>query len=386
VVGCYGIWQAEPVARKTKVAGIAPRPHTPRLVAVIAFDGVVLADLSTACELFGLARGADGSPAYEVRVCGLTSRVESRYASLVVPWRLASLRAAHTVLVPGVERLDCALPSGVLRGIRAAVDRGARVASICSGAFVLAATGALDGLKATTHWACAAELARRHPLVEVDPDVLYVDNGRILTSAGAAAGFDLCLHMVRQDLGAERAAFVARAAVMPLERTGGQAQFIAHEQAPRDATSMGALLAWLDQNLSGDLSLAAIARRAAMSARSLSRHFRARVGTTPALWVARARVRRAQRVLETTDHSIERIAMEVGFGSATVLRAQFAEVVGTSPHLYRRQFHLRAVTAERPLAARGRGIGGRQRCVRSGFDQVPAQARRASPGRHGEKE
>ena len=311
-------------------------------MAVIAFDGVVLADLSTACELFGLARAADGTAAYEVRVCALTSVVVSTYANLVVPWRLASLRAAHTVLVPGVERLDREIPAGVLRAIRAAVDRGARVASICSGAFVLAATGALDGLKATTHWACAAELARRHPLVDVDPDVLYVDNGRILTSAGAAAGFDLCLHMVRQDLGAERAAAVARAAVMPLERTGGQAQFIAHEQAPGGTTSLSALLEWLEKNLSGDLSLAAIARRAAMSARSLSRHFRAQVGTTPALWVARARVRRAQRVLETTDHSVERIATDVGFGSATVLRAQFGDVVGTSPQMYRRQFRLRA--------------------------------------------
>ena len=207
---------------------------------------------------------------------------------------------------------------------------------------MLAATGALDGLKATTHWACAAELARRHPLVDVDPDVLYVDNGRILTSAGAAAGFDLCLHLVRQDLGAERAAAVARAAVMPLERTGGQAQFIAYEPAPDGATSMSSLLDWLEKNLAGDLSLAAVARRAAMSARSLSRHFRAEVGTTPAVWVSRARVRRAQRLLETSDHSIERIATEVGFGSATVLRAQFGDVVGTSPQMYRRQFNLSA--------------------------------------------
>jgi transcriptional regulator GlxA family with amidase domain len=319
--------------------GIAPGP---RLVAVVAFDGVVLGDLSTACELFGLARAADGTAAYEVRVCSLTSTVASAYAGLVVPWRLASLRAAHTVLVPGVDRLDRAIPTGVLQAVRAAVDRGARVASICSGAFVLAATGALDGLKATTHWACAAELARRHPLIDVNPDVLYVDNGRVLTSAGAAAGFDLCLHMVRQDLGAERAAVVARAVVMPLERTGGQAQFIAYERPPEGTTSMSALLDWLEKNLAGDLSLAAVARHAAMSARSLSRHFRAQVGTTPALWVARARVRRAQRLLEATGHSIDRIATEVGFGSATVLRAQFGEVVGTSPQMYRRQFHLRA--------------------------------------------
>ena len=310
---------------------------------MVAFDGVVLADLSTACEIFGLARAADGTAVYDVRVCSLASSVTSTYANLVVRWRLASLRAAHTILVPGIDRLDRAIPTGVLRAIRAAVDRGARVASVCTGAFVLAATGALDGLKATTHWSCAAELARRHPLIDVDPDVLYVDNGQILTSAGAAAGFDLCLHMLRQDLGAERAAAVARAAVMPLERTGGQSQFIAYEPAaPDGTTAMSALLEWLEKNLRRELSLATIARRAAMSARSLSRHFRAQVGTTPAVWIARARVRRAQRLLETTDHSVERIATEVGFGSATVLRAQFGEVVGTSPQTYRRQFHLRA--------------------------------------------
>ena len=324
------------------VAGIAPRARPPRRVAVVAFDGVVLGDLSTACEVFGLARAADGTAAYEVRVCSLTSKVASAYASLVVPWRLASLRAAHTVLVPGVDHLDRAIPTGVLQSLRAAVERGARVASICSGAFVLAATGVLDGLKATTHWACAAELARRHPLVAVDPDILYVDNGRILTSAGAAAGFDLCLYMVRQDLGAERAAAVARAIVMPLERSGGQAQFIDYERAPDGTSAMNALLGWFEKNLAGDLSLAAVARRAAMSVRSLSRHFRAQVGTTPALWIARARVRCAQRLLETTDHPVERIAMEVGFGSATVLRAQFGDVLGTSPQIYRRQFHVRA--------------------------------------------
>jgi hypothetical protein len=163
-----------------------------------------------------------------------------------------------------------------LRAIRRAAERGARVASICTGAFVLAATGVLDGLRATTHWLGAAELVRRHPSIEVDPNVLYVDNGRILTSAGAAAGFDLCIHMVRRDLGAEIAASVARLAVMPLERAGGQAQFIEHAPPSEAPGAMTSLLTWMEQNLSRELPLPVIARRAAMSTRTLSRRSDAR--------------------------------------------------------------------------------------------------------------
>jgi len=194
------------------------------------------------------------------------------------------------------------------------------------------------GKQATTHWLAARELARRHPDIDVDPDVLYVDNGNVLTSAGAAAGLDLCLHLVRLDHGAEVAAEVARAAVMPLERAGGQAQFIVHERPAGDRTSMGSLLEWLEQNLRKDLPLPVIARRAAMSTRTLSRRFREQVGTTPALWVTDARVRRAQRLLEITDLSVERIAAEVGFGSSAVLREHFGRIVGTSPQAYRRAF------------------------------------------------
>jgi len=308
------------------------------VVAVVAFDGVVIGDLSTPCEVFGRVRSKDGRPRYEVRICSLLPDVESEHVTLKVPWRLSSLSRADTVIVPGIDRLDRPIPQGVLRAIRRAVDHGVRVASICTGAFVLASTGALDGLRATTHWRCATELARRHPEVEVDPNVLYVDNGNLLTSAGAAAGLDLCLHLVRRDLGVEVAAEVAREAVMPLERAGGQAQFIVHDPPASDGTSLGALLQWLDQNLRKDLALPVIARRAAMSTRTLSRRFRERVGTTPALWITRARVRRAQRLLETTELSIERIAAEVGFRSSAVLRERFGQIVETSPQAYRRAF------------------------------------------------
>ena len=194
-------------------------------------------------------------------------------------------------------------------------------------------------LKATTHWLAAEELARRYPQIDVNPDVLYVDNGKILTSAGAAAGLDLCLHIVRRDFGAEFAARTARFAVMPLERAGGQAQFIVHD-APtvNDKTAIGTLLLWIEKNLHKELSLPVIARQAAMSPRTLSRRFAERVGATPANWVATARVRRAQQLLETTRLSVEEVALHSGFGSASVLREHFGGIVGTSPVSYRRSF------------------------------------------------
>jgi transcriptional regulator GlxA family with amidase domain len=320
------------------IEGFAPKR---RRLAVVAFDGVVLGDLAVPCELFGRVRDGAGRAAYEVRLCSRAPEVQSQHALLTVPHRLAWLARADTIIVPGIEDIDRPLPAALLRALRRAVARGARVASICSGAFILAAAGILDGRRATTHWRSAAELARRYPLISVDAGVLYVDNdgGRILTSAGAAAGLDLCLHLVRCDLGAAVAAEVARAAVMPLERAGGQSQFIAPEPPPHDGSAIGRLLAWLEQNLRKDLPLPVMARRTAMSTRNFSRRFRVEVGMTPARWLTQARVRRAQLLLETSDVSVERLAAEVGFRSAAVLRVHFGAVVGTSPQAYRRAFN-----------------------------------------------
>jgi transcriptional regulator GlxA family with amidase domain len=242
-------------------------------------------------------------------------------------------------MVPGIDRIDRSVPEELIRALRRAVARGVRVASICTGAFVLARTGVLSGLKATTHWLAAEELARRYPEIDVNANVLYVDNGRILTSAGAAAGLDLCLHLVRRDLGAEIAANSDRLAVMPLERTGGQAQFIVHDPpTANDKTAMGPLLLWIEKNVHKELSLPVIARQAAMSTRTLSRRFVERVGATPAQWVAAARVRRVQQLLETTGLSIEEVAARSGFRSASVLREHFGGVVGTTPIAYRKSF------------------------------------------------
>jgi transcriptional regulator GlxA family with amidase domain len=308
------------------------------VVAIAAFDGVVAFDLATPIEVFGRLRLPGGRAPYRVRVCGAATAIDAGPFTLRARHDLAALARADTVIVPGIADLARPVPRPLVAAIRAAAARGARVASICSGAFVLAATGLLDGRRATTHWLAAAELARRHPAIDVDPGVLYVDSGQILTSAGAAAGLDLCLHLIRRDLGAAIAADAARLSVMPLERAGGQAQFIAHAPPPADGASLAPLLDWLDEHAHRDLPLRAIARKAGMSTRSLSRHFRAQTGVTPAQWLLTRRVRRAQQLLETTACSIERIAELAGFGSTPALRAHFQRIVGNSPQGYRRAF------------------------------------------------
>ncbi|HMJ56971.1 MAG TPA: helix-turn-helix domain-containing protein [Polyangiaceae bacterium] len=314
------------------------------LVAVLAFDGVVSFDLSTPCEVFGWARLADGRVAYKVIVCGAKKIVDAGSFDIRTRAGLRSVSRAQTVIVPGLTDPTRRISAHVVKALRSAARRGARIASICSGAFVLAAAGLLDGLRATTHWRAAGDLARMYPTVTVDPNVLYVDNGQILTSAGAAAGLDLCLHLIRRDYGASVAADAARTSVMPLERDGGQSQFIVHAPPDGDGGSLDQVLRWMEENHRKVLSLRAIARRAAMSTRTLSRRFREQTGTTPAQWVVRLRVHRAQQLLETTSLAIERISTEVGFGSTATFRERFQRQVGTSPQTYRRVFRSSAPT------------------------------------------
>ncbi|MGW6415755.1 GlxA family transcriptional regulator [Streptomyces sp. NPDC055055] len=308
-------------------------------VAVLALDQVIPFDLSTPIEVFTRTRLPDGRPAYRVRVCAERDEIDAGAFTLRAPWGLEGLRGADTIIVPGVADPTAPLSPTVRDALRSAAADGTRIASICSGTFPLAATGLLDGMRVTTHWIAAGLLARMHPALDVDPDVLYVDNGLLLTSAGAAAGLDLCLHMIRRDHGSAVAADAARLSVMPLEREGGQAQFIVHDHAPTpQGSDLDALLAWLRDNLGRELTLADLADRSGTSTRTLIRRFRDQTGTTPLQWLHRARIRQAQHLLETTDHSVERIGTQVGFGSSTTFRDRFKRTTGVSPQTYRRSF------------------------------------------------
>lgn len=309
-----------------------------KTVVVLALDGVLAFDLSTPVEIFGRVRLPGGRAAYRVRVCAPTEEVDAGVFSMRVPWGLEALAGADTIVLPGLADPTVSIPEDVLAALRAAANVGTRIASICVGAFTLAATGLLDGRRATTHWAAARELARLYPEIDVGADVLFVDNGQILTSDGAAAGLDLCLHMIRQDHGSAVAADAARVAVMPLERDGGQAQFIVHEQPGADGASLEPLLRWMEENADRELTLDDKAARATMSARTLNRRFREQTGTTPLQWLHRSRIRQAQYLLETTGHPVGRIATRVGFGSQTTFRDRFKRIVGTSPQAYRRAF------------------------------------------------
>jgi transcriptional regulator GlxA family with amidase domain len=309
-------------------------------VAVLALDGVLAFDLSTPVEVFGRARLPGGGRAYGVCVCAPYDEVDAGVFAVRAPWGLDTLAEADTVMVPGLADPTAPISEDVLGALRNAAEGGTRIASICVGAFTLAAAGLLSGLCATTHWAAARELSRRYPDVEVDAGVLFVDNGQILTSAEAAAGLDLCLHMIRRDHGSAVAADAAKLAVMPLERDGGQAQFIVHEQPGADGSSLEPLLRWMEENAHRNLVLNDIALRAKLSTRTLNRRFREQTGTTPLRWLRGARIRRAQYLLETTTHPVEQVARQVGFGSPTGFRDHFRRLVGTSPQAYRRAFQV----------------------------------------------
>ncbi|WP_061298058.1 helix-turn-helix domain-containing protein [Herbidospora cretacea] len=308
-----------------------------RSVAVAATDGMLHFELALAAEVFGSAPDALPGPWYEVSVCGTGPVRVGRF--LLEPDRgLDWLVRAGTVIVPALTDVGQDPPADLVEAVRAAHASGARVVSLCTGVFVLAAAGLLDGLRATTHWAHTGELAARFPRVKVDPDVLYVDNGRVLTSAGKAAAMDLCLHLVRRDHGSAVANLVARRLVVPPHRAGGQAQFVSTPVPAHDGHPLAELLTWVMRRLDQQLTVEDLARQANMSSRHLARHFRLITGTTPLQWLLTQRIRRAQELLETTDDSVEAIASAAGMGTATTLRRHFHRTVGVPPDLYRRTF------------------------------------------------
>ncbi|MEV2212297.1 helix-turn-helix domain-containing protein [Streptomyces sp. NPDC050997] len=320
-------------------------------VAILALDHVVPFDMAAPMQAFDWTRLPDGRRPYRVRLCAESPEVRADGGfGLRVDRGLEALADADTIIVPGRSPEAPPPSAAVVAALRRAAEAGTRIASVCVGAFVLAEAGLLDGLSATTHWVAADALARRFPRVDVRPDVLYVDNGQILTSAGAAAALDLCLHMIRRDLGSAVAAHAARMSVMPLEREGGQAQFIVHEFPPVPrGSALEPVLEWIEDNLAQELTLGALAARSGMSERTFSRRFREQTGTTPLQWLLRARVRRAQYLLENSDHPVERIARQAGFGSPTSFRERFRRVVGTTPQAYRAAFHARTDPVPQPL-------------------------------------
>ncbi|MDG4859308.1 helix-turn-helix domain-containing protein [Streptomyces sp. T-3] len=312
-------------------------------VAVLVRHGVLPMELGLVHQLFGSARSPAGEALYEVRTCAPAPGPVRTDADFPIhaPHGLEVLDWADTVVVPASHEEDESLRAPLDGELGPALTRialSARLASICTGAFVLAAAGLLDGRRATTHWRSADLFARTFPAVGVDPEVLYVDEGRVLTSAGEAAGIDLCLHMIRSDFGAAVAADVARRTVVPPHREGGQAQYIPRPVVAAAESSTGGARAWALGRLGEPLTLAELAACSSMSVRTFSRRFRDEVGVTPMQWLTRQRIDRARELLEETDRTVDRIAAEAGFGTGASLRQHFHAVLGVTPRAYRATF------------------------------------------------
>ncbi|WP_157554577.1 GlxA family transcriptional regulator [Nocardia crassostreae] len=311
------------------------------VIAVVAFDGINPFHLSVPCLVFGEEQPSPELPPCEVRVCtpGAAPIVTTAGFTVATGHGLDEVAGASMVIVPSWPDPDLPAPPEILDPIRAAHAAGARVIGLCLGAFVVADTGLLAGRPAATHWKWADVFARRFPEVRLDRESLYVDDGDIVTSAGTTAAIDTCLHLLRRQHGTELANRVARRLVTPPHRDGGQAQFIEHPlPATESQHPLAATLRWAIEHLHEGLTVDRLAAHAAMSRRTFTRHFRNTVGTTATLWIATQRIALAQRLLETTDQPVERIAARCGFGSAVTLREQFARTLATTPSAYRRTF------------------------------------------------
>jgi len=320
-----------------------PKPPPNRLVAAVVYDGLCSFEFGCAAEVFGLPRPEMGEDWYRFIACAVEPGPLRALGGLSfqVECGLEDLAKAGTVIIPG-WRPDGPIPPGFLEALQAAHARGARLITICSGVFALAQAGLLDGLTATTHWRYAARLAADYPKVRVDPNVLYVDEGQILTSAGSAAGLDLCLYVVRRDFGARIANQVARRLVIALHRDGGQAQFIEAPVAELQDSRLAALIGGLPHRLESILTINALAREAAMSPRTFIRRFKEATGAAPGEWIAAARMARARDLLEDDQLSLDQVAMAAGLGCAANLRHQFRRRLGLSPSVYRSRFSRQA--------------------------------------------
>ena len=310
-----------------------------KTVAVVLFDDVALFEFGVLAEVFGIDRADDGVPTFDFRVCGLEAAkpLSARNGTMVIPpYGLEGLSGADLVAVPATRIRD--YPPEVLQSLRAAAAGGATVLSVCSGVFVLGAAGLLDGRRCTAHWHDVDELAERFPNAMVNPDVLFVDDGDLITSAGTAAGIDACLHLVRRELGSAVATRIARRMVVPPQRDGGQKQYVDLPVPECSSESLQPVLTWMLENITTEHQVSSLAQRAAMSERTFARRFVAETGTTPHKWLSMQRVLHARSLLEDTDLGIESVATRSGFGTAALLRHHFRRVVGVAPADYRRRF------------------------------------------------
>lgn len=312
----------------------------PGLVAILAYDGLCTFEFGIAVEIFGLPRPEFDFPWYRHCIVGLDDGPMRAMGGIQVlaDAGLERLAEARTIVIPGWRDRTEVPPERLLAALRGAHARGARLVSICSGVFVLAASGLLDGQRATTHWRYTDELAQRFPAIEVDPDVLYVDAGPLITSAGSAAGIDACLHLVARDFGTQVANTVARRLVMSPQRAGGQAQFIPAPVAQAPRNDLSALMQWARQHLHEPLEVSQLARRVAMSERTFLRRFSEATGMTPKAWLQHERLARARELLESTADGSERIAELCGYRSVESFRVAFRNAVGLPPSAYRERF------------------------------------------------
>jgi transcriptional regulator GlxA family with amidase domain len=312
-------------------------------VAVLALDQVQPMELGMPFQTFGMHERR-----YDVILCGRTAGPVETISGwpVVAPHGLDQVVTADTVIVPAYRGFQQDTPpdatTDVADALREAHSRGARIATICTGAFALASTGLLDGKRATTHWLFTDELARRHPRIEVDPGVLYVDTGSLITSAGVASGIDLCLHLLRRDCGTATATTIARGIVAAPHREGGQAQYVTHPATPPDRSELSATLDWALHRLDTPLTVADLAAHATVSERTFARTFTAQLGTSPIRWLTAARISRARELLETTDAGVDHIGRACGLGTPANFRHHFRLATGTTPTTYRRTFSARS--------------------------------------------
>jgi len=311
-------------------------------IGVVLLEDVAVFEFGVLTEVFGIDRTDDGVPPFDFRVCstrpGEPLRATGGFSQIVAPHGLDALEDVDLVAVPATTIRD-EYPAEVIAALRAAAERGATLLTVCSGAFVLGAAGLLDHTRCTTHWRYADHFIARFPDAKLDPDVLFVDDGNIITSAGTAAGIDACLHLVRRELGSAVATRIARRMVVPPQRDGGQRQYVELPVPESSGDSLQPVLDWMLENLTVEHTVPALARRAQMSDRTFARRFVAETGTTPHKWLTLQRVLHARTLLEETGLGIEEIATESGFGTAALLRHHFRRVVGVPPQDYRRTFH-----------------------------------------------